>query len=137
MKTVFIVTSGSYDDYQIDGVFSSVKLAEEFMSAVPPASFQEYNDIKEVEVDLSITELIKSGYSVWQITMKKDGSIDDLPESKTDNNTIVDLPCFHMYPRRGEFHRILDSRVWAKSADEALHIVNDKRLEMIANNEWK
>jgi hypothetical protein len=50
MTTVYVVTSGCYDDYSIDGVFSTKEKAEEFVKA--PNFIYEYSySIEEYKLD--------------------------------------------------------------------------------------
>jgi hypothetical protein len=50
MTTVYVVTSGMYEDYSIDGVFSTKEKAEEFVKA--PNLIYEYSySIKEYKLD--------------------------------------------------------------------------------------
>ena len=50
MTTVYVVTSGSYDDYCIEGVFSTKELAEEFIKAPNTINECKYF-IKEYELN--------------------------------------------------------------------------------------
>lgn len=45
---IYLVTSGCYSDYGVDGIFSSRELAEKMMYI---GGFESYNDIEEVELD--------------------------------------------------------------------------------------
>ena len=49
MPTVYVVTSGDYDYYHIDGIFSTKKKAEEYVKAPNLLSYQ--YDIEEFELD--------------------------------------------------------------------------------------
>jgi hypothetical protein len=48
----FIVTSGSYSDYRIDGVFSSKSKAEDFIKEKNAIdSYADFNDVEPWEID--------------------------------------------------------------------------------------
>ena len=141
MKKVFAVNSGSYSDYGINAIFSSRKLAEEYMAAVKN---NDYNEIAVYELDPPTVNLIRSGYSVWCVLMLNDGTTERINREENDYYAIDDVPKHWIWKRteapayKGKgIPDALQSTVWAKTEKAAVKIVNEKRAQMIANGEWK
>lgn len=140
MKTVYAVNSGSYSDYSVDAMFSTKKLAEEFMKVVKN---NDYNEIQEFQLDPPTVDLIKRGYSVWRVLMLIDGSTERVDRTENELYDVGSPPSHHIWKRteapayKGKsIPDALDSRVWAKTEKHAIKIVNEKRVQMIAMNEW-
>lgn len=139
MKKIYAVNSGCYSDYRVVALFSTPELAHEFMAAVPDG---DYNELEEFELNPNTADLIRRGYSIWSVHMLRDGDT----ERVTRNNPGV-------YEVTNVGHRIwrrtrapayagkgipdtLTSTVWAKSETQAVKIVNEHRVQMIASGEW-
>ena len=72
---VYVVTSGEYSDYGLDGVFSSRELAQKHIDTLTfDGAICEFNEILELELDPNKAELT-SGRVPFQVDMRKDGSI--------------------------------------------------------------
>jgi hypothetical protein len=140
MKKVYAVSSGSYSDYRVNAIFSTKKLAEEFMRFIPDG---EYNRIEEYEIDPQDVDLVKRGYSIWSVHMLKDGNTESI--TKRDINSFSIRNIGHQIWRRTKapafkgkgIPDILTSVVWAKTKQQAIKIVNEHRAQMIATGKWK
>lgn len=139
MKKIYAVSSGSYSGYRIDAIFSSRKLAEEFISLV---KHDDYNGVEEYQLDPPAADLIKRGYSVWRVLMLKDGTTERI--DRTENNkydvenighTLWERTKAAAYQKKG-LPDILTSNVWAKTGKQAVKIVNEKRKQMIVEGKW-
>lgn len=140
MKTIYAVNSGDYSDYRVDALFSSKKLAEEHMASIPDNS---YNEIEEFQLDPPIVDLLKRGYSVWNVHMLKNGDTERVERTNNEKWNITDVPTHNIWERTKarayqgkDIQDILTSMVWAKTEKAAVKIVNEKRVQMIANGEW-
>jgi hypothetical protein len=139
MKKIYAVSSGSYSDYRVDALFSSRKLAEEFMSLV---NDNDYNDIEEYELDPPTANLIKRGYSVWRVHMLKDGTTERVERMGNDKYDVTNIGHSIWERTKAPAYRgkgipdILTSTVWAKTGKQAVKIVNEKRTQMIAEGKW-
>jgi hypothetical protein len=136
MKKVYAVNSGSYSDYRVNAMFSSKKLAKEFMQSIPKEYF---NNIEEYELDPPVSDLVKRGYVLWSVSMLRDGTTEKV--EKTDIN-VYSLECDHIIWKRSKDRSlkkpdVLISTVWAKTEKQAIKIVNEQRTQMIANGKWK
>lgn len=140
MKKVFAVNSGCYSDYGIDAIFSTRKLAKEFMAAVPNS---DYNDIAEYEIDPPDASMIRRGYGIWNVLMLRNGDTERVDKREISPYSVGCIGC-HVWERtkvpayKGtDIKDVLDSTVWAKTAVAAVKITNEKRVRMIAEGSWK
>lgn len=132
MEKVYVVTSGDYSDYCIDAIFSTPEKAQEYMEVVTDNN---YNDIQEYEVDIPIDAddfekyswkgLLSFGYKSFFVDMLKNGDGADAYQ-KHVSGTYCKIEQDHLH-----------ATVWAKNEEHAIKIVNEKRIQMIANGEWK
>ena len=138
IKKVYAVNSGSYIDYRVDAIFTTKKLAEEFMKAVPES---EYNDIQEYELNPKTADLVKQGYAPWRVVMLRDGTTEDCERKEISTYNTADS-CFIWQRTKADAYRgknipdAISCSVFAKSVKHAIKIVNEKRVMMIANGEW-
>lgn len=140
MKKIFAVTSGCYSDYHVCALFSSREKAEAFKSAVPD---YDYNDIEEYELDPPTADLLRRGYSVWNVHMLKDGTTERADRTDNSSYNVGEAGTHRIWERtkarayRGKgIPDILTAMVWAKTQEQAIKIVNEKRTQMIATGEW-
>jgi len=138
---VFAVNSGSYSDYRVNALFSSRKLAEEYMKTFP---LGDPNEIEVFEIDPPGVDLVHRGYSVWRVLMLEDGTTEEVERTANSYYDAERVGDAHIYKRstapinkgRG-VPDVLASWVWAKTEKQAVKIANEKRVQMIANGEWK
>lgn len=57
IHTAYVVTSGAYSDYRIEGVFSTKEKAEIFKKYLEKDGFSDYPEIEEYELDKPIDKL--------------------------------------------------------------------------------
>lgn len=143
MKKIYVLTQGSYSDYSIVGIFSTRQKAEEFRTLVKPG-YDGYNDLEEWTLDPDAPEKIRHGYSIWNVTMLRDGTVEDSSVRDLDYYNVsraLDPP--YIWERaKAPYYRgkgvpnCLDAAVWAKSRTHAIKIVNEYRAQFIANNKW-
>lgn len=140
-KKIFAVNSGVYSDYRVVALFSTQEKAQAFMNAAPN---QEYNDIEVYELDPPAADLLRRGYSVWYILMRHDGTTERVERTENDHYDVVEAPRYFVWERTkfavfawANTPDVLVSKVWAKTEMQAVKIVNERRVQMIANGEWK
>lgn len=130
MKTVWVIETGEYPDYRVEGVFSTKERAEAVNAKVG-------GEVSEWPLDPAFNEL-KKGYSVFLGEMLRDGTVERC--SPWD---------FEVTPRMTIWRRLeapadagknmpdcLHGTVWAKDSTHAIKIMNEKRTQMIAMGEW-
>jgi hypothetical protein len=141
VKTLYAVSSGSYSDYSVDAIFSSKEKATEFMRMVPDG---DYNGIEVYELDPPYVDKIKKGYSIWDILMLRDGTVERVHRSelrkwevlRSSEPRIWQRTKAPAYKGKG-IPDCLQVSVWAKTEEQAVKIANEKRVEMIAMGKWE
>lgn len=138
MKTVFVVDRGTYET-SIIGAYSTRENAELICKTIGADAT---TAICEWTLDESIAE-IKKGYSVYQIVMLIDGEVERIDRREIDT-FVGDANVFSIWKRmeapmyKGlDKPNVLTATVWARGNKHAIKIADEKRLEMIANGEWK
>jgi hypothetical protein len=137
-RTIWVIESGSYSDYRVDGVYSSKKNAEMAKRALKSALSSDMT-IREWELDPGIEDFRK-GYDYWHILMLRDGTV----EGDVKRNRYPSAGSTYGIWKRTEapatkgkgIPGALLANVWARNAKHAVKIVNEKRAQMIANGEW-
>lgn len=121
-KTIYIVTEGEYSDYRICAVFDNKELAQKYIKAT--TSNSRWSDEKEIE-EWPLNEL-KKGYKFFAVNMGKNG-----------NSTVEEANCIwgpRFFKQYNE--EFLKMNVMAKDEKHAIKIVNEKRVQLIANDMW-
>lgn len=130
---VWLVTSGAYSDYGISGVFSSEKLARDYIDLhEAPNDYR----IEEYPLDNPGEHLmveIRNGLRAWHIHMDpKTG------DGVGDNSPSVPwpewIPSAQILPhyRAGSYFDCFDVWCLAYSEQEAIKIANEKRTQWLA-----
>ena len=127
--TIYIVTSGTYSDYHIDGIFSTQELAEAYIK-----QFQDKWDKMEVEewtLDPWKKELRK-GYKAYFLHMDKEGNTLDISAQSYGTYNLRDGKPYQGWDNAGN----MTLGVLARNETHAIKIANEKRVMLIANNLW-
>lgn len=123
-KKIYVVTSGSYSDYHIDGIFDDKGLAQSFIDSF---------DIRDSWDKMSIEEWdlngggYKKGLKFYFVRFK--------PNSSDVENVNLDLDpdneiCFGIDIGGGFY-----IKVWGKDEKHAIKVANEKRAMYLANNQ--
>lgn len=81
MKTLYVVTSGSYSDYGIDAIFDSKELAQSFINSFDTGKgWTDFNDIEEWQLNPNEMEL-KSQRKAFDLRMNKEGETQSVNRS--------------------------------------------------------
>lgn len=118
---VYLVTAGEYSDYHVCAVCSTEQKAQE---AVMLFEESEYFDL---EVD-KLPEH-PPGLIAYSVTMDEKGDCQEQP--RIQNSDSFEETCWKSY-EEGMFVFL----VWAKDAQHAVKIANEKRTQKIALNQW-
>ena len=138
-RVVYVLTSGSYSDYGIVGIFSTKENAEEFKLRVKD---HDYNDIAEMELDAMLPQL-RAGMIPWSILMLRDGSLERPVEPCAVDRFNVDRSLGIWRRTQAPAYKgkgipdALWGNVMALSAKHAVKIASEKRAQLIASGEWK
>lgn len=136
VKNVYIVTRGEYSDYGMEAVFSTKKLAEKYLTALGIIRYQSdkgeisysrgnYDTyyIEEWPINANLNNL-KSGKIPFLVSMNREGKALQVSKNVIGNDAFL-----------LNYNKILKT-VWAKDEKHAVKIVNEKRVQMIANGDW-
>lgn len=128
MRTVWILTTGSYSDYSIYGVCNTLDECTRVMTAIPN---NDWNEPAEYVVN-AMVDLVDRGYKAYSIHLCGDTYDVSVSDPSHDGNYLFLRDC-----KRTECDW---ARINAKSEKQALKIFTEKRAHMIANNllrlEW-
>lgn len=124
---VYVVTSGSYSDYRICGIFSEMKLARDFVDQTGMVSFPEVGSIEKWVLDERSKERTMP---VWVATIElESGSVTcDSPQMELiDPSGPVRIQTFGNPPKYP-----LSLSVWShESREHALKLAAEKRQEWL------
>lgn len=129
MKIIYAVTSGEYSSYSIDGIYDSKELAELAIGSAKWNDKKSYNEymIEEFILNPNVLE-IQNGLLPFQVSMNKNGNtnyvgIETFVNVKSHiDNIFKTIGGFMIY-------------CYAKNKEHAVKIANEKRIQLIANNE--
>lgn len=131
-KLVFVVTNGEYSDYRITGLYSTRELAEAAV-AHDTNTDNWYGDSTIEEWFLDNGPTIPDSYKLFAIEMRKDGSVTRSEEEDCQSPTFQAAKRFRHHNSPGDAWVF---RVVAKHLQHAIKIVNEKRVQYIASNDW-
>jgi len=132
VKTVWAVEQGEYSDYRVLGVFSTRENAERVATLMSCDWYEA--TVKEWPIDPGIDEM-NAGYKQWTVTMDYDGTVEWCGEDPSPYDaTLAELTVW----RRSKYvNDVIGGNIWAKDAKHAIKIVNEKRLQWIADGTLK
>ena len=131
---IFIVTSGAYSDYHIDAVFSTKENAERYNKIHASGDFEDIEEF-EVDEDMALINRIRDEkITIYLVCMDRDGNVKEIRKESPRISLVEELLAGKH--RRVLYADCMDLCVIAKDEKHAIKIVNEKRTQMIANNEW-
>ena len=123
---IYVVTSGVYSDYGIEGVFSTREMAEE--AAVLYSD--EFNEARVEEHCLDEVPDHPKGLVPWMVSFDIDGN------SEAERRALpMNFDC-SVIPQIGGGGRMM-TKVWARDEQRAIKIANERRIATIAAGEWE
>ena len=135
-KSVWMVTSGEYSDYSVNGVFSTRELAQDYADAFSHDGYGGEMYVSEETLDPGNTSFHKMGRKVHRVIMDRDGNTRLVALGKnyelTDNES-----CSYLFNSNHSMTDIvLDVSCWATDEKHAVKIANELRAQKIASGEW-
>lgn len=128
MSSIFLVTSGRYSDYGVVAAFSTKETAEQFAASMNTNKSSDYDDdarVEEYPLDTPPTEWL-----VTLVHMSKDGTATQTLPHHFQPDFYV--PGFSGYDMRGNLMWVVATR----DIERAIKVTNEKRIEILARNEW-
>jgi len=119
MTTVFMVSSGSYSDYGVDGIYSTRELAEEAKKR-----FGSDNDIEEIEQDAMPS--LNDGLYAWEVYFDDGGDVERC--EYTSPNHL----CWDTHWMIGRSVRVICR---ARDEAHAIKVASEKRAQFLATNQ--
>lgn len=140
MTKVYILTAGEYSDYHVVATYSTSELAAKAKADGLG------DDILECPVDPT-HEPVPPGLSLWYVEMDRAGNADGRVVDPYDRNHAYDkIPSHFVLKPDHEaaalhlgylsFPTSMRATVWAKDLQHAAKILNEKRVQFIAEGKW-
>jgi hypothetical protein len=134
---LYLVWSGSYSDKELCGIYSTMEKAQEAHE-----QFDADNDIEERESDEMPEH--PPGMTFWNVAMKKDGSLwhgqfnYPTPSRESSRGRTKEYydPDYDWTAGVSKKTAHVVFHVWARDAEHAIKIANERRVQLIATNEW-
>jgi len=128
---VYIVTTGSYSDYQVESVWSTAKKAKARVKVLAHGTNAGYFSDEVDQADEIIPTVL--------VNMDKEGNVTGTI-SGYDNPKNAGFIGFTQYSSKWNLHRkewpVLLWKVATEDKERAIKVVNEKRAQIIANNLW-
>ncbi len=126
MTKLWLVTSGSYSDYSVQGVFESKELAQQYIDSFDNTSNDFYwNDLEEIELNAGYV----SGYKQFMIIQDTEGNLIEAQQTGSPA-----APSFNYWTETYHKIPVFICHCWATDATHAIKICNEKRVTYIVEN---
>ena len=126
---LYVISQGEYSDYGIVGIFSDRGMAECFINAFKSEGSYDEMRIEENYVLNPFEPQLRSGVKSYLVRMKIDGTVLECEHINSNRATSSDDDKFDVDGN-------LIQSVFAMDEQHAIKIVNEKRTQIIAMNQW-
>ena len=127
MTALWLVTSGSYSDYSVQGVFESKELAQQYIDSFgTPSGGFDWNDLQEIELNAGFV----TGHKQFMIIQYVEGKTIEAKD-KVPHPTA---PSFDFYKKTYHQVPVFICYCWASDIAHAIKICSEKRVTYIAEN---
>lgn len=120
MGKVYVVSEGEYSDFRVVAIFDDKDRAGLFKAAI-----KSENDISEYELN---EPSFAPGYESFIVEMSENGNVVRVERFGGIADGVFDF--YRRDPRIGIVN------CWARDAEHAVKIANEKRAMLIAENRW-
>jgi len=139
-KSVWVIECGQYSDYRVVGVFSSEEYAIKICELLNAGREYAKATVAEWPLDPAVEDL-NAGRHLYEVTMLRDGSVErvereTLDIDNLDGNAKIWMRSASPYYRGKGVEDCLVKTVFAEDDVHAIKIVNERRTQLIALNEW-
>jgi len=133
-NSVWVLTSGSYSDYSVVGVFSTLEIAKDFSKRADNPQHPRYNDPFECGID-EFVEPVGKGLFPYTVDILFDGRVlrtwKDTPRTGFGIHSprlVKELrPCGSPWDEQR-----LVFEVWSRNEEHAVKIANDGRIRWLS-----
>lgn len=122
--TVYLVTTGTYSDYTVRGIFSTMEKAESFANI-----FEDYNDIEACEVDRTDVCIDKEYPFCVNIENNNENAYFD-----EDDVKLCKQKAMYFFGSDINFYRVY---LYAKDRESAIKIAKERHMQFLALNMYK
>ena len=134
MNKVYIVTKGRYSDYSIYGVFTDKEVAEEQAAQISGEKDWDKGSVEEYDI---LTEpKMPPGFKSYIVSMDQNGDCDLVEQNEGLGNGVGYAQAdYHTKPvtYNGRAFFYISTN---KGKEGAVKIVNERRIQLIAENKW-
>jgi hypothetical protein len=134
-RKVYLVSRGSYSNYSIEAVFDSLELAELYTKTFPGSGGYDCEPSIETYTLNPLVPEMRAGMALYELEMDRNGEVSYLRAAPD-----VDPAAVRYVARPYSGGKGLPQRfsVYVLATDEqhAVKIANERRVQMIAMNEW-
>lgn len=141
LTKIWVVEQGSYSDYSVVGVFTSEKNARLVADAINVGDRYDEATISEWELDPGV-EHLRAGRTQHLVHMLADGTVERCEEWEISTYELAgkidvwERTKALAYQGTGK-PDILTAIVWATDKTHAIKIVNEARIQMLADGRFK
>ena len=130
---VYVVTSGVYDDYHIEAIYTQKELAEEHIENSKADPFNQLT-IETWETDQPIPAWTR----VIEVEMQSDGKVIKARQRgfRSDESHRYGFYSFVPWQKTSDGQPSMEWRVITDDEEHAVEVVNEKRSQIIANGLW-
>lgn len=126
---VYLVTTGTYSDYQVRGIFSTMEKAESFSNI-----FEDYNDIEACEVDRTDICIDKEYPFCVNIDDNDEEAYFSEDDVKLCKQKAMYFFCGYSCGSDINFYRVY---LYAKDRESAIKIAKERHMQFLALNMYK
>jgi len=126
MKTIYVVTTGTYSDYKIDSVFDSKELAQSYIDSFSTSGWYKMS-IEEFKLN-PFEKQVKEGYLPYFLRMTKEGKCTQINICDSSFE-LGEKPFFDVDDK-------ICHKIFAKDEKHAIKILNEIRAQLVATNKW-
>jgi hypothetical protein len=134
-KSVWVIEQGAYSDYRVVGVFTTKESADKMAALINEGESYDLAEVDEWPLDPGAEDL-NQGRRTFSVQMLKDGTVEKAepcgPSPLNLAGWVTQYTRSHWNPHSG-----VNAVVWAADEKHAVKIVNEHRVRIIAQGEWK
>ncbi len=142
MASVWVIEQGEYSDYHVVGIFTSEAAARLVLERLDTEYSSYSHTIDEWPLDPAVEEL-NAGLTRWGLLMLRDGTVEQAPQpvGLTGYSIVNEIKLWErskaLAYQGKDTPDVLNAAVWARDSEHAIKIVNERRTQMIASDEWR